>query len=97
MNTPDIEMIVRGLLAAGGLSLTDEQVAKYVAIYPMFRASADRLTDTSRLGSVRPKAVVAETDPEKMSPLVRASYEAKKKRGVTTDDAAAALAKKRSY
>ena len=43
MNAPDVETTVRGLLAAGGLSLTDEQVQRYVRSYPTFRAAADRL------------------------------------------------------
>lgn len=43
MDSPDVETTVRGLLAAGGLSLTDTQVEKYVRIYPTFRAAADRL------------------------------------------------------
>ena len=38
-----METTVRGLLAAGGLSLTDAQVEKYVRAYPTFRAAADRL------------------------------------------------------
>ena len=57
MDTPDTETIVRGLLAAGGLSLTDEQVAKYVAIYPAFRASADRLFDIPELRYERPAPI----------------------------------------
>ena len=57
MNAPDIEMIVRGLLAAGGLSLTDEQVVKYVAIYPTFRASADRLFDIPEIRYEQPAPI----------------------------------------
>ena len=43
MNAPDVETTVRGMLAAGGLSLSDEQVEKYVRVYPSFREAADRL------------------------------------------------------
>ena len=72
-----------------GPEVSDEELAG--------RRDKEKLTDTSRLGSYRPKAAVEETDPEKMSPLARAAYESKRKKGVTTNDAAAALAKKRSY
>jgi hypothetical protein len=57
MDTPDIETIVRSLLAAGGLSLTDEQVAKYVAIYPAFRAAADRLFDIPEIRYEQPAPI----------------------------------------
>ena len=43
MDAPGVETTVRVLLAANGLSLTDEQVEKYERIYPTFRAAADRL------------------------------------------------------
>ena len=75
-------------IASIGADLTKDQMED--------RAATERLTDTSRLGSVKPKPVVEEMDPDKMSPLARAAYETKKKR-MTTDDAAAALSKKRSY
>ncbi|MEZ4552803.1 MAG: hypothetical protein AB7L91_13185 [Dehalococcoidia bacterium] len=39
----DTEGTVRTLLASAGLSLTDEQVAMYVRVYPRLRASADAL------------------------------------------------------
>lgn len=57
MATPDTETTVRGLLAAGGLSLTDEQVEKYVRIYPVFRAAADRLYAIPELRYEQPAVV----------------------------------------
>jgi len=43
MTTQDTEGTVRALLGAAGLSLSDEQVASYVRIYPLLREGADRL------------------------------------------------------
>jgi hypothetical protein len=57
MESPDVETTVRGLLAAAGMSLTDEQVAKYVRIYPTFRASADRLFEIPEIRYEQPAVV----------------------------------------
>ncbi len=57
MDTPDTENTVRGLLAAGGLSLTDEQVEKYVRIYPTLRAAADRLYTIPELRYEQPAVI----------------------------------------
>lgn len=57
MNAPDVETTVRGLLAAGGLDLTDEQVEKYVRIYPTFRAAADRLFEIPEIRYESPAPV----------------------------------------
>lgn len=73
-----------------GADISDEELAE--------RAMQEKLTDTSRLGSYKPKTLKAETDPDKMSPLLRAAHEAaekRKRRRVTTDDAAAALGSRR--
>jgi hypothetical protein len=43
MTTEEPETTVRALLGAAGLSLSDEQVARYVRIYPILREGADRL------------------------------------------------------
>lgn len=62
-------------------------------------ATTEKLQDTRGLGSYKPKKVDVVTDPEKMSPLARAAYETlenkKKRKGATTDDAAAALGARR--
>ena len=57
MDAPDVETTVRGLLAAGGLSLTDAQVAKYVSVYPTFRAAADRLYQLPELRYEQPAVI----------------------------------------
>lgn len=57
MDTPDVETTVRGLLAAGGLSLTDEQVEKYVRVYPMLRAAADALYAIPELRYEQPAVI----------------------------------------
>ncbi len=62
MDTPDVDTTVRALLAVGGLSLTDEQVEKYVRIYPTFRAAADRLYQIPELRYEQP-AVVYQAQP----------------------------------
>ena len=43
MTTEEAETAVRAQLTAAGLSLSDEQVARYVRIYPILREGADRL------------------------------------------------------
>lgn len=57
MEAPDVETTVRGLLAAGGLSLTDEQVDKCVRVYPMLRAAADRLYEIPEIRYELPAVV----------------------------------------
>ena len=57
MEAPDVETTVRGLIAAGGLSLTDEQVEKLVRVYPTLRASADRLWEIPELRYEQPAGV----------------------------------------
>jgi hypothetical protein len=57
MESPDVETTVRGLLAAAGMSLSDEQVAKYLRIYPTFRASADRLFEIPEIRYEQPAVV----------------------------------------
>jgi len=57
MEAPDVETTVRGLLAAGGLSLTDTQVEKYVRVYPTLRAAADRLWDIPEIRYEQPAVV----------------------------------------
>lgn len=39
----DVERKVRDLLTEAGFSLTEEQIAKFVAAYPALRAGADSL------------------------------------------------------
>jgi hypothetical protein len=39
----DVETTVRNLLEVAGLSLSEEQIAMYVRIYPKVRAAADGL------------------------------------------------------
>lgn len=68
MSAPDNETLVRGLLAAGGLSLTDEQVAKYVAIYPIFRAAADRLLAMPELRDQVPDPIFRAQCPPQAEP-----------------------------
>jgi hypothetical protein len=57
MDSPDVETTVRGLLAAGGLSLTDTQVEKFVRVYPTLRAAADRLWDIPEIRYEQPAVV----------------------------------------
>ena len=39
----ETETTVRALLKAGGLNLTEEQIAHYVKVYPILRAGADSI------------------------------------------------------
>jgi hypothetical protein len=57
MEAPDVETTVRGLLAAGGLSLTDTQVEKYVRVYPTLRAAADALYAIPELRYEQPAVI----------------------------------------
>ena len=63
MEAPDVETRVRALLAAAGLSLTDEQVEKYVRVYPTLRASADQLWQIPELRYEQPAVVYQATQP----------------------------------
>jgi hypothetical protein len=57
MDAPDVETTVRGLLAAGGLALTDTQVEKYVRVYPTLRAAADALYAIPELRYEQPAVI----------------------------------------
>lgn len=39
----DVDTTVRTLLEVAGLDLTEEQIQKYIRVYPAIRASADAL------------------------------------------------------
>ena len=62
MDTPDVETTVSALVGAGGLSLTEPQLEKFVRIYPMFRAQADRLWEIPEIRYEQP-AVVYHAEP----------------------------------
>ena len=57
METPDVETTVRGLLAASGLSLTENQVEKFVRVYPTLRAAADQLWDIPEFRYEQPAVI----------------------------------------
>lgn len=57
MDAPDTETTVRALLAAGGLSLTDEQVEKHVRVYSALRAGASSLYAVPELRYEQPAVV----------------------------------------
>ncbi len=43
MADADTETIVRALFSTAGMTLTDEQIASFVRLYPTLREQADRL------------------------------------------------------
>jgi len=43
MADADTETIVRALFSTAGMTLTDEQIASFVRLYPTLRKQADRL------------------------------------------------------
>ena len=64
MTEADTESILRALFTTAGMTLTDEQIAGFVKVYPTLRKQADRLYAIPELRYEQPALLFdARTDP----------------------------------